>query len=270
MKKLLLLLTVTTLIFVACDKDKTTPEAIVTVSNSDTTYTDTLYVEVPTTYTVTDTLIVNDTVCTSTISITDVHNPVTGETWMDRNLGAAQVATNTKDELSFGWLYQWGRDTDGHQKRTATTQSDGPTSSTPTPNHDIYIGMESGTGGDWLIPHNDNLWQGVNGINNPCPTGYRIPTITEWEAEISSWYSEDSLGAFSSPLKLPIAGERDGNGGISSNSTNYSGSYWSSTIDTDPNSYYSNESTMIKITSDYVRIESRPRAYGLSIRCIKD
>ena len=26
---------------------------------------------------------------------------------------------------------------------------------------------------------NDNLWQGVNGVNNLCPSGFRLPTSTE-------------------------------------------------------------------------------------------
>jgi len=36
----------------------------------------------------------------------------TGRVWMDRNLGASQVATSSTDPLSLGDLYQWGRGTD--------------------------------------------------------------------------------------------------------------------------------------------------------------
>ena len=43
----------------------------------------------------------------------------TGKVWMDRNLGAAQVATSATDEAAYGDLYQWGRPEDGHEKRTA-------------------------------------------------------------------------------------------------------------------------------------------------------
>ena len=50
----------------------------------------------------------------STIIITPtVTNPITGRTWMDRNLGASQVATSYTDELAYGDLYQWGRLSDG-------------------------------------------------------------------------------------------------------------------------------------------------------------
>tara|TARA_B110000090_G_scaffold89704_1_gene101755 strand:- start:8070 stop:8588 length:519 start_codon:yes stop_codon:yes gene_type:complete len=39
----------------------------------------------------------------------------TGQVWMDRNLGATQVATSSTDHLAYGNLYQWGRALDGHQ-----------------------------------------------------------------------------------------------------------------------------------------------------------
>jgi hypothetical protein len=42
--------------------------------------------------------------CTS-IGSTDVYNPVTGRIWMDRNLGATQVATSSTDAASYGHLF---------------------------------------------------------------------------------------------------------------------------------------------------------------------
>lgn len=48
-----------------------------------------------------------------------VISPYTGKTWMDRNLGATQVATSSTDAASFGDLYQWGRANDGGALRTA-------------------------------------------------------------------------------------------------------------------------------------------------------
>jgi hypothetical protein len=47
--------------------------------------------------------------------VNDVTNPTTGKTWMDRNLGASQVANSSTDAASYGDLYQWGRRADGHQ-----------------------------------------------------------------------------------------------------------------------------------------------------------
>ncbi|MCX8486231.1 MAG: hypothetical protein ORN53_03470, partial [Crocinitomicaceae bacterium] len=42
-----------------------------------------------------------------------VISPYTAKVWMDRNLGASQVATSSNDAASYGDLYQWGRATDG-------------------------------------------------------------------------------------------------------------------------------------------------------------
>jgi hypothetical protein len=64
------------------------------------------------------------------------------------------------------------------------------------------------------LPHRTTtLWQGVSGTNNPCPSGYRLPTDAEWEAERASWGSNDAAGAFASPLKLPLGGRRGSSSG---------------------------------------------------------
>jgi len=49
----------------------------------------------------------------------EVYNPTTGETWMDRNLGASRRATSSGDNLAIGDLYQWGRATEGHENRSS-------------------------------------------------------------------------------------------------------------------------------------------------------
>jgi uncharacterized protein (TIGR02145 family) len=179
----------------------------------------------------------------------------TGRVWMDRNLGASRVATSSTDELGYGDLYQWGRGTDGHEKRTSQTIS--TLSSSNTPDHDKFI-TTSSSPNDWRSPQNDTLWQGVNGINNPCPEGFRIPTVAEWNAERASWSSNNSVGAFASPLKLPVAGRRNAfNGSLDYVGSN--GCYWSSTV------FGSNAqgSYLFAIMLSYYR------AYGYSVRCIK-
>lgn len=50
----------------------------------------------------------------SIFSWNNVTNATTGKVWMDRNLGASQVATSSTDANSYGDLYQWGRAKDGH------------------------------------------------------------------------------------------------------------------------------------------------------------
>ncbi|NDB36338.1 MAG: hypothetical protein EB023_13595, partial [Flavobacteriia bacterium] len=117
-------------------------------------------------------------------AIVDVLNPTTGVTWMDRNLGATQVATSSTDQNAYGDLYQWGRRTDGHQCRTSPTT--GTLSSVDQPAHGSFI-LAPNAPYDWRSPQNANLWQGVNGVNNPCPSGYRLPTETELNNERLSW-----------------------------------------------------------------------------------
>ena len=189
----------------------------------------------------------------------NVTNPTTGEIWMDRNLGASQVATSSTDAAAYGDLYQWGRAADGHQIRTSGTTATLATSDTPGNDNFITNGSSPL---DWRNPQNDNLWQGVSGTNNPCPSGYRLPTEAEWNAERTSWSSNNSAGAFASPLKLPVAGYRIDSNGWLSNAGN-GGNYWSSTVDGTNASY-------LYLYSVGAYMVGSSRANGFSVRCLKD
>jgi hypothetical protein len=188
-----------------------------------------------------------------------VTNPTTGKIWMDRNLGASQVATSSTDAASYGDLYQWGRRTDGHQIRTSGTTT--TLSSSDTPGHGNFI-LTPNSPYDWRSPQNDNLWQGVSGTNNPCPSGYRLPTEAEWNAERLSWSTNNAAGAFASPLKLPVAGYRDGSLG-SLGTVGSNGYYWSSTV----SSAYSRN---LLFGSGNAFVSTNGRANGGSVRCLKD
>ncbi len=183
----------------------------------------------------------------------------TGRIWMDRNLGADRVATSSTDAQAYGDLYQWGRLTDGHQLRTSGTTT--TFSSGDVPGHGNFI-LSAATPYDWRSPANDNLWQGTGGINNPCPSGYRLPTETEWNNERLSWSSIDAAGAFASPLKLPVAGYRHHSNGSLSSVGAY-GYYWSSTV-------YSTLARTLGFASSGAGIANSGRADGYSVRCVKD
>ena len=179
--------------------------------------------------------------------------------WLDRNLGATQVATSSTDTAAYGDLFQWGRGDDGHQSRSSATTT--TLSSTDTPGHGNFIVTTPPQ--NWLDPFNSSLWQGGDGgTNNPCPSGFRLPTVAEWTTEGNSWSSNGgtkAAGAIASNLKLPLGGMRYNGGNGSLNGTE--GIYWTSS---------NTNSTVYQITVNYTSFGNWNRSYGLSTRCIKN
>lgn len=197
--------------------------------------------------------------CNAPTAVVEVTNPTTGKIWMDRNLGAAQAATSNTDVDAYGDLYQWGRGADGHQCRTSTINFN--LSSTDQPGHgDFIVGSA-----DWRSPVNSSLWQGVNGVNNPCPLGYRLPTEAELEDESNSWNTLNASGAFSSPLKFPLSGRRQSSNGDLID-VGVDASYWSNSA-VSPTSA-SSKALYIANTTSFTFTSFR--ADGRAVRCIKD
>ncbi len=182
-----------------------------------------------------------------------------GQCWKDRNLGASQVATSSVDSAAFGDLYQWGRLGIGHQNRTSLTIS--TLSANDIPGHNQFI-VSTTAPYDWRSPQNDNLWQGLSSVNNPCPQGFRLPTEAEFETERASWISNNADGAFASPLKLAMGGWRRDSDGVVKDEGNYGG-YWTSTASTT----YARD---LIFSDNNARMNTSDRADGYSIRCIKD
>jgi uncharacterized protein (TIGR02145 family) len=192
-------------------------------------------------------------------AIVDVTNPTTGKTWMDRNLGASQVATSSTDQNAYGDLYQWGRRADGHQCRTSATTA--TLSSLDQPAHGNFI-LAPNAPNDWRSPQNTNLWQGINGVNNPCPNGYRIPTEQELDAERLSWSSNNSLGAYLSILKLTAPGSRFYGDAVLYD-VGIIGQYWS-------RNSLGNTGRYLYFNTSISNINSYGKADGFSVRCIKE
>lgn len=199
-----------------------------------------------------------------------VANQKTLKVWLDRNIGAARVAQSSTDYLAYGSLYQWGRLSDNHQGITWT----GPNSGTPlngttstkssndVPANSKFI-ITYSSPFDWRVPQNNNLWQGVSGINNPCPAGFRLPTNAELMAEVASWNSQNAAGAFASPLKWVMAGYRDfPDGALYMAGT--CGGYWSSTIAN------SSKAMMLWIDPSVAYTLDDFRAAGYNVRPIKN
>lgn len=212
--------------------------------------------------------------CPGVPNVTFVYNGTTvtyatvvsgnGRCWLDRNLGASQVANSLSDQLAYGDLFQWGRLADGHQLRTSGYTN--VLSSLNQPGHNLFIWANSSAPYDWRSPQNTSLWQGVSGINNPCPSGWRLPTQSEWETEVLSWSSGN---AFDSPLKLTLGGVRSA-GNSPPSYTGSQGNYWSSTVS-------GTGSLSIGVGSGGNTTVGTPgpiwdvyRQMGYSVRCIKD
>jgi uncharacterized protein (TIGR02145 family) len=206
-----------------------------------------------------------------------VINTFTQKEWMDRNLGASQVATLNNDAASYGDLYQWGRATDGHEKRNSSNYDTvlNDLSGVANFNNDIanpwygqFITRSQGDN-NWVdasINGVDDLWQGVNGVNQPCPLGYRLPSAAEWDEERLSWVespissNNGAAGAFESPLKLPLTGRRASSGIVGDGSFGF---YWSSTLSL-------TGAQMLRIETSDAYNEQVIRYLGASVRCIKD
>jgi uncharacterized protein (TIGR02145 family) len=196
---------------------------------------------------------------TDTITtVVDLISSSTGKTWMDRNLGATQAATSSTDAASYGDYYQWGRAKDGHEIKTSDTTAS--SSNSADPGHGKFIKADIGINNSWAqFVGQDNLWK--SGFNDPCPTGYRVPTAVELQAELDSWGS-DSTVAFS-VLKLPLSGARDHTTFQMVQQTVF-GFFWSSTV-----SSFNAKALLFNSTSYTVIFNDTVRAFGLPVRCIK-
>lgn len=207
----------------------------------------------------------------SGVTYSVIVSPVTGRKWLDRNLGASKTPAAWDDWTNYGDLFQWGRGADGHQVivRTGSQDTDASGVNTTTslanvdvPAHSLFI-ISDTSPFDWRSAYNDNLWQGANGINNPCPAGWQIPTKEEWEAEKLT-----SLSAAYEQLKLTASGLRSDDGLITFQSI--LGVYWCSTTGTVPGTSVEGAYTMgLSNTSDNPEVVPYSRAHGMACRCIK-
>ncbi len=178
--------------------------------------------------------------------------------WLDRNLGASQVATAIDDEDAYGDLFQWGREDDGHQERDSDETS--TLADSDQPGHDEFIKAVDHPN-DWREGNNDNRWNADPMVNNPCPLSWAVPSVEDWNYEVDRWSSNDSEGAFNSPLKLTAGGYRGVLGSVSGEGT--SGAYWSSSV-------LSTASNRLYFDDDSSNTNSQHRVRGSSVRCIMD
>jgi hypothetical protein len=213
-----------------------------------------------------------------------VRSPFTGKIWMTYNLGATALANVSQprgDTASYGYLYQWGRRSDGHQiilplsnpgydpngVATSGTAFSSPVTTTLASSYTNTTSSYISNGADWLTvaARNNNLWQGINGLNNPCPVGFRVPSETEFTKESANFSSSNAAGALNSFLMLPSAGLRSTAGVLANGPTSYFnydvGRYWTSTVSGTNTRYFGFNSTQLQGAAPQ-------RSFGYSVRCI--
>ena len=167
----------------------------------------------------------------------------TNKCWITSNLGSDHQATSIDDatEASAGWYWQFNLKQGYKQDGTTLTPAWTNT----------WIDENS----DWLT------------ANDPCTsqlgTGWRLPTSTEWTNVYASGNWNDWSGTWNTGLKLHAAGYLNyWIGSLDNRGSN--GYYWSSS------QYYSGYGWGLHFKSGYCNLYYFSKAYGLSIRCIKD
>ena len=189
------------------------------------------------------------------------------------NMGYSQGKTQyAQDWQNNGAYYQWGR---------RAIAAPAPTGS------DLSAANAGGISG-WNTTNAANgAWSdGTKTSNDPCPSGFRIPTKAQWEAVanttwnpvrsfLGTWTNSATnysfglrIGSGNSGLYLPAAGFRQGNTGSIPNNGQLlqrgaDGLYWSSTEDGNSYAWYF---TFSNTSCCGVGITERNQ--GLSVRCI--
>ena len=182
---------------------------------------------------------------TKTVTYGTVTNipGATTKCWITSNLGADHQATAVSDatEPSAGWYWQFNRK-QGYQFISSRIPASAWISS---------INESS----DWLT------------ANDPCNlelgAAWRIPTFTEWDnVNIAGGWANWN-GPWGSELKLHAAGILIPSDG-SLNGRGSNGSSWSST------QFSSTSGWNLYITSGYSGAMYNVKAYGFSLRCLRD
>lgn len=193
------------------------------------------------------------------------------------NLAAIGKITNddpfTPSWRLIGGYWQWGRkgpDSSQWYNTNTANFAHGPTGSGSSEANDGIIN-------EWSTTDAPNeSWSDVSKtVNDPCPSGFRVPTKTQWDGvgdnntqnTVGSWSNSttnySSALFFGNDLMLPAAGYRD----RSSGSLCFRGSggfYWSSTEYTVERAWYQ------YFNSSNVYTSTSYRRTGFLVRCVAE
>ncbi|MCP4969538.1 MAG: hypothetical protein GY932_02950 [Arcobacter sp.] len=221
-----------------------------------------------------------------------IVSPITGRKWLDRNLGATEVCTSGREDFSsdedyensqescFGDYYQWGRLTDGHEKKDSEFKNSYSDRAEDISNAGKYFILNSF---DWVSNRKDRdgisrsaQWKKTDGTS-VCPIGFQVPTRDRLEAETThnsiQDIDEDGDGnieiinidtAFKNFLKIPSSGYV-----LNSNASFYGfgtyGALWSRSI-----SDFMDNPIYMSFQSDGADVYRTQPSMGYPVRCVKD
>lgn len=182
---------------------------------------------------------------------------------------------------TLGYLYQWGRPSDGHQLRNSPVTSTLATSNTPGNNQFITT---TANPYDWRSGSGENTRWGDGtananqrkALNDPCPVGWKVPSTSQWgntfrggmtsgapgTATANTWTWTGSGYQIGTSLFLPAASNRSFSTGQAF--TGSSAVYWSSQVNSTSSVCLSTNSTGVYPGSSW------NRSYGLPVRCVPE
>jgi len=187
------------------------------------------------------------TILTAQTSTTDIGVEINGVIWSTRNVDEPNTFTENPEDA--GMFFQWNSNIGW----SSTGQIIATNGSTTWNSNNYYSETE---------------WQSAN---NPCPSGWRVPTIEEAISLIgagSEWITENSVngrffGSGTNKIFIPAAGCRWHNDGRLQYINEY-GRYWlvpKTRTDFAMSFYFNNGSASLTDSS---------MPFGFSIRCVKE
>jgi uncharacterized protein (TIGR02145 family) len=228
--------------------------------------------------------------------------------FMCHNLGALPVgADQSLDEITFdtnstvaggdtissdakGWLFQWGRIADGHQWRSSAIV-EGPyhseTNVEVPPDDATYYGKfitnnDMVTAYDWRTPPYARAWRNWPDGRYPCPTGWKVPSSSDWstlygfgtsygspdKASSNAWIWKNKgyvirPDGVTTTLFLPAAGSRRYETGLL-DGAELRLNYWSCTANAEHAFDLANSDPYLSTAS------AAPRGLGASVRCVAE